>query len=31
MLEIYKMVARVSDARAAVLITGESGSGTVSN
>jgi len=27
MLEIYKMVARVSDSRAAVLITGESGTG----
>ncbi|MBO0723687.1 MAG: sigma-54-dependent Fis family transcriptional regulator, partial [Blastocatellia bacterium] len=27
MLEIYKMIARVSDARAAVLITGESGTG----
>ena len=27
MLEIYKMIARVSDSRAAVLITGESGTG----
>jgi two-component system, NtrC family, response regulator AtoC len=27
MLEVYKMIARVSDARAAVLITGESGTG----
>jgi DNA-binding NtrC family response regulator len=27
MLEIYKMIARVSDSRAAVLITGESGAG----
>lgn len=27
MLEIYKMIGRVSDARAAVLITGESGTG----
>ena len=27
MLEIYKMVARVSDSRAAVLVTGESGTG----
>jgi DNA-binding NtrC family response regulator len=27
MLEIYKLIARVSDARAAVLITGESGAG----
>ena len=27
MLEIYKMIARVSDSPAAVLITGESGTG----
>ncbi len=27
MLEIYKMIARVSDSRAAVLVTGESGTG----
>src|SRR6476620_4705203 len=27
MLEVYKMVARVSDSRAAVLVTGESGTG----
>ncbi|MDT5271297.1 MAG: two-component system, NtrC family, response regulator AtoC [Acidobacteriota bacterium] len=27
MLEVYKMIARVSDSRAAVLITGESGTG----
>jgi DNA-binding NtrC family response regulator len=27
MLEIYKLIARVSDSRAAVLVTGESGTG----
>src|ERR1051325_5898547 len=27
MLEVYKMIARVSDSRAAVLVTGESGTG----